>query len=676
MANPSRRRPTVVDITSLDYGAHRHRLIEATLKKKYDDRQPPGDVVLNSLHLNAADSVIGVRLNDRYDHSFFDFVEEYYVARGAGGSRENVERSRPLDHFLPTGRARRPRTSEKETETTIPGNGADRGRSNGNHLPENGNPAKLPGTDDNGNPCGRDALSSTGDRDAPVSRGYSLPRENQTITAERDASHRATSPGTSREAGGTESPRTSESKKRSEDQPTTIPVVPPLSADKRSAGGGNGGGGRSSFVSASSGEIASVRSRESSPSRRPPWMSGNGGTSFNRKYCGETFGSCARPMSARGSVGPQRSAAPSSQGIPRAVGESPAASTRLNPALLLAGRRKAVSFVAASPRSGSKERVVATGGIDNEAKGRAPRTLPRRCPTTTARRRRSPRTADAPAAAPASETAAATKAAELITTSRSNGAEGARGRRGPTAAVGNNARDRREDPPSPTASAKLNPRGGRRRRLRSAENPSEGASLSPQIELSAEVLNPGDDTDKSAIPDGGAGRRPAQEGLARARIDPRGRNTSEREARSDVKSNSIVDQLSTTSSSRVTRGRPASANDLPAARDANATLAVPRGDEDSLLQLPRRDSKIGLAMNSALRSYVERLKRGLLNDGDRDGVVLASLSLSDAVAVLSEEQRTPLSPVEIQELQAVLDRVERNPELLCKLSCHSGGGVA
>lgn len=61
------------------------------------------------------------------------------------------------------------------------------------------------------------------------------------------------------------------------------------------------------------------------------------------------------------------------------------------------------------------------------------------------------------------------------------------------------------------------------------------------------------------------------------------------------------------------------------------------------------------------------LKRGLLNHGDKGGVALASLSLSDAVAILSE-QRTPLSPEEIRELQTVLDRIERNPELLDKLS--------
>lgn len=530
----------------------------------------------------------------------------------------------------------------------------------------------------------------------------------------------------------------------------------------------------------------SYRSRESSISprcralSRPPWLSGNRGTSFNRKYGGNITeiytARIARPMSARGS-GPQwQQSAVSSRERPKV---SPTASTIRNPAL--PGRR-AASFVASRGkefigittgenlatrshgwRNESKD-VGSTAAEENEEKQtlKTLKTTDSPCGERTSEaistsadnaassflsspartlvrpRRRSPRAASsADASATASETSA-TKEPGLIT-SRS-GADGAGGRSAP----GNNAVDPRPGPRSPSARdrrenpAKLN-RGGRRR-LRSAEDPTKGASLSPQIELSAEVLNPADDTDKSAIPDG--------EILAEltSRIDPRA-NTGAAERSdgtraedagavatgNDVKSNSAESVAARSRVPKIIRNlrtRPASANNLPrirgpaaashpARRDANlgtksglngtklnarsndavdgmrcdesslarvSSLAPPRepranveevkegdiagrGAEEDL-QLPRHDSKIGLAMNSALKRYIKMLKHGILNHGDKDGVALASLSLSDAVAILSE-QRTPLSPEETQELQAVLDKIERSPELLCKLSCPS-----
>ncbi|XP_011692994.1 PREDICTED: uncharacterized protein LOC105453036 [Wasmannia auropunctata] len=854
---PADSRRRIIDMSSLDYKAYRHKLIEATLRRQYDDFQPPGDVVLNSLHLSSADSVIGVRLNDRYDHSLFDFVEEYYDV-AAATSRRNVARPHPLNYFLSKG-ARRPRTSEKETET-IPNDGADRENSR-NHLWENvdGNPPKLPGVDDNGNPCVRappdDVLAiTTSNRDSrsrvpilkksfptrsrnradegptlghnvvddcPQSAGLRTRKESSWTGNDRPASARgrntskifslsraATSLDGRREATGT--PR----KKKLEDYPPT--VSPLMSSDKRRAER-EASGIRLNFISVSSSEIASIRSdsskrredeaswrsRESSisprshASSRPPWMSGNRGTSFNRKYGGNvTEFSAARvagPRSARGSFPPRQKLAEVSSRE-----RSKESSTGHNPAL--SGRR-AASFVGASPgkefigmtveqQSGEdpatrpprhgqwsiKSKDVEGVAVEDNEEGRTLETtdlpggekMPASCSTTSpdnaalsflsspartpARpRRRTSRTAYPAADAPVttSETSATKEKPELIT-SRSGTDDAARG--GPV--PGNNApglfppsvqRDRRESP------AKLN-RGGRRR-LRSAENPSKGASLSPQIELSAEVLNPADDTDKSAIPDG--------EKLAglTCRIDPPPREDTGTAGRSDgnratgsartraaagndMKSNSAND----VARSRILkiirdlRARPASANNLlrsrgpaaaphPARRDANsetksglngtklntrsngavdemrydespsaeaaaaATSLAPRecgsvsaekaeetrrrwgdiargrGVDEEELQLPRHDSKIGLAMNSALKRYIKMLKQGLLNR-DRDGGValMASLSLSDAVAVLSDHQGTPLSPEEVQELQIVLDRIERNPELLCKLS--------
>lgn len=105
----------IVDISAFDYDAYRHKLIDDALKKQYDDYQPPGDVVLNSIHLNDNDSTLAVRLNDGYYHSFFDFIEEYYDATKAMSKKE-TEYLHPLDHFLVKG-AQKVGTMDRETET-------------------------------------------------------------------------------------------------------------------------------------------------------------------------------------------------------------------------------------------------------------------------------------------------------------------------------------------------------------------------------------------------------------------------------------------------------------------------------------------------------------------------------------------------------------------------------
>ncbi|KAG7205060.1 hypothetical protein KM043_005439 [Ampulex compressa] len=107
----------IIDISSFDYNAYRHKLMQATLRERYENYQPPGDVVLNSIHLNTMDSTLGVRLDDRFEHSFFDFVEEYYDA-ARWTSKKEKEFLHPLDHFL-TKTTQRPETAECGTETNF-----------------------------------------------------------------------------------------------------------------------------------------------------------------------------------------------------------------------------------------------------------------------------------------------------------------------------------------------------------------------------------------------------------------------------------------------------------------------------------------------------------------------------------------------------------------------------
>lgn len=795
-------RHPIIDISDLDYRAYRHKLIEATLKKQYDDFQPPGDVVLNSLHLNTADSVVGVRLNDQYEHSLFDFVEEYYDVTKVR-NRRNDKRLHPLDYFLTRGE-RRPRTSEKETETieNITWKDSSDRESIGNHHPsESVNLLKVPNNsvDDNGNlrvysPARSisfdDSIGSAITRNDLNSRS-GPPRDKTTISSFRANETE------NRYSAGNECPRSSDSGARigaswttTRNRPSsagsasttpkaafalsraaTLPErksVTKLSRPSTSAGftpkkSENRPGGfpnerreteteepDSNLISASSSEIVSIccsdsssrqredetsfRSRESSISprsrvSRPPWMSGCRGTSFNRKYGNITRGSAAksaRPTSAHGGSGLSTSSkltvskrGRSNECFPAAasLSRNPTSPERERgaPASFTATRVRELIETSAEQRRRDKnlpislcqqrdklkdlvERVAAEGNEDEEtlriADSSGKRASAISADTVAASflsstRRIQPRadSSDAPAAASvAVSRTSATKETRL--TSRS----GDDARKTLLPSVQNQRGN----------SAKLNRDG--RRQLKSAENPSRGGAASPssKIELPARVLNPTDDTDKSAI-------TPVEKRLAGRAIDPRKRNA-RRAAESNTKFNDVAQpKVQKSKIVENLKRRPTSANSvlgkgpMTARRNANSetksgfnsaklnsrsngaidgktsssvvektketrgqdVAARASGEE---LKLPQRDSKVGLAMNSALKRYIKTLKQALLNKSDKNGVVaLASLSLGDAISILSE-QKTPLSPEEIQELQSVLDKVEKHPELLCKES--------
>lgn len=818
----------IIDISNIDYKAYRHKLIEATLRKRYDDSQPPGDVVLNSLHLNSADSVIGVRLNDRYDHSLFDFVEEYYDTAEAT-SRRNAERLHPMDHFLSKG-VRRPRTTEKETGT-IPDESIEyqsyAREDNRNYFPENDNSnfAKLPGMDNNGNlyvhslsrsislednvsTIGRSDLNSkfqvprretippqsyertdkaksgdsvennncprfadSGTRDRPVSAG------NASMSPKGCALSRAiTLP--VRQKRATKSPRLETSatnrsrdlKKNLEDYPAVTGFP---SSNKRHAEEG-----KSSFISASSSEVVSIcsdsgskrrcdevsrRSRESSISPRsrasshPPWLSGNSrGTSFNRKYGNITKNpaKCTRPATSMRDNGLSRRPAVSSR-----EDRSKESDVSRNPE---SPRRRAASFIATgekefigtsieqrrehlttSPRCQRQDKLKDVGGaaqVENnertlktpDSTGEGISAITRNVSSSLSSRPRTQvyptsRIAVSSAHAPSSVAASRTRTTtESRLTNRGNGKE----HTFPGCYKSPNVKQDQWE-----KSAKLN--RDERRRLRSAENSSKGASLSPKIELSAEVLNPADDTDKSAIPNGEKlGERVI------TRIDPRGNvgaadegdgtrliSNTKAAVGKDIKSNNIngvtrskvpkiMQDLRTGVLAGANNHPKSDESSHPARRDANyktksglngAKLNTRSNDavdkmkrdeslsskassalresgivddetktceqdivgkinSDEKLQLPQRDSKMDLVMNSGLKRYIKMLKQTLLNDDDNnkeDALSLVSLSLSDAVL---SEQKTPLSPEETRELQNVLNKIERNPELLCKKS--------
>lgn len=826
----------VIDISNLDYKAYRHKLVESTLRERYDNFQPPGDVVLNSLHLNSADSVIGIRLNDRYDHSLFDFVEEYYdVGRAASRKKHHHQAEHPfhpLDHFL-TRSSKRPRTVERETEMIPDDECAEResvGRNDARNYPSesvdllkaadnNGNSyvRSLPRTisiDDNVSLARSDLHSESG---AP--EGKTIPVRSRK-RADKAASRNDAKDNCPRSADASVRKRPSRmarSRSASSDGASAAPkIIAPLSRaaalparrrittsprpktstgclrgftgelvdqlqDERRRTGKATARRATNFLSVSSSEIASIcsdsskhqdgtscRSRESSisPTRRarPPWLLGNREISFNRKY-GNIAKVPARPGSARDSDLSQKLTVPRagrsrepSSAIPRynsaltgptaagliSLREREIAETSVEqreeiPETLSGQRRdesKDVAGAESNERRGlrlpgarvdsQRERISANRisriPVDNAASRlSAPRTQIYSVP-------RSPRAVSADAARAAVRVAvtrtSATKEPRLTVRSgdddaarRKSVVEGTRCSKSPF------AQDRRG-----ANTTKLN--CGGRQRPRGAEG-AEGAPPSPKIELSAEASSPVDDTDKRELHVDG--RLASREIGSRENIEATvsdGIRTTENatETRKNyVRANSTggVTRSKVPKIIRNPRTRPAGANDLPESRKpaagsrspargnanagtksgssgtklntrSNGTVDKMKCDEtskgssvlrensaveetaargknitrtgsDEQLKLPRHDSKVGLAMNSALRRYIKLLKRGLLDRGNKDGIALASLSLAEAVSILSE-QRMPLSPDEIRELQDVLSKIERNPELLCTVS--------
>ena len=104
----------VIDISSVNYLAYRHKLIEALLKKHYNEKQPPGDLVLNSICLNATDSRIEKKIKNRPGQNLFNIEEN--PEPGKALKKREWEYLHPLDHFLVQGVRKAP-TSDKATDT-------------------------------------------------------------------------------------------------------------------------------------------------------------------------------------------------------------------------------------------------------------------------------------------------------------------------------------------------------------------------------------------------------------------------------------------------------------------------------------------------------------------------------------------------------------------------------
>lgn len=103
---------STIILSTYDYDYYRNKLIEDNLKKQYGNNQTPGNIVLNSLHLNTIDSKTGLKLGEKYSHGLFDFIEEYKDSQG----NFKIQYYDPLKHFLRKGQEK-PLTIDSSTDT-------------------------------------------------------------------------------------------------------------------------------------------------------------------------------------------------------------------------------------------------------------------------------------------------------------------------------------------------------------------------------------------------------------------------------------------------------------------------------------------------------------------------------------------------------------------------------
>ncbi|XP_033230812.1 uncharacterized protein LOC117181901 [Belonocnema kinseyi] len=104
----------VVDISSVNYLSYIHKLIEILLKKQCNDQPPPGDLVLNSIFINATDSKTEKKLKEDPGRNSLNVQEDPEPVKVI--KKWVWDYLHPLDHFLVKG-IRKPETSEKGTDT-------------------------------------------------------------------------------------------------------------------------------------------------------------------------------------------------------------------------------------------------------------------------------------------------------------------------------------------------------------------------------------------------------------------------------------------------------------------------------------------------------------------------------------------------------------------------------
>ncbi|XP_034176715.2 uncharacterized protein LOC117602599 [Osmia lignaria lignaria] len=642
----------IIDISAFDYDAYRYKLIEAALKKQYDDYQPPGDVVLNSIHLNDDDSSIALRLNDRYHHSLFDFVEEYYDAT-QGMSKRETEYMHPLDHFLAKG-TQKPETVEKETET--------RRIEVADAFGQDEKP-RISFNDDTNESMKRESIVKKSVRSSnprPSSTGADSTSSKRSTSARSSAKKSATK--SSRTASSTDS-ASSKTRKR-EDRGETFSSVD--------------GGERESIncTTISSIDSESVRSESSKlrddhsyhsrdsllaskrlNSDKPqilPWISGNPQVSFNKKYgqTNKTLKSKKSPTIRR-SISSKQSVQENSESSshistePSSIGRTSCRNdSRLRnnqPVKLEAIRSETEEFLkdSYSMNDESGRACSSTKFFDKSESSKIPESID--SPVKTVQH-------------PSGERNLSKEDQQCSSKSLKSPSE--------------KSSKLYRKPRSKTVSpAKASPRLKEQLENASVDGnakkmaPESGGSFGKSYSSSFGKKNPLESMENKEEKITGVREVPKFKNLGSATTTKSNFSGNKMAAEWRSSQQKTIDSKANTA--KVSSSKSAS-SDRKILKSGNRErsrinrLGLKESGPDGL-KLPRRDSKAGIAMQVGLKKYIKKMKR-VLSDRDNSNIgELASLSLTDAI--LPDLQST-LSTVEVQQVQNLLTMVEKKSELI------------
>ncbi|KAK2588213.1 hypothetical protein KPH14_004249 [Odynerus spinipes] len=660
----------IIDISTFNYNSYRHKLIEASLKKKYRERQPPGDVIFNSIHLSTTDSTLGIRLNEEYEHSFFDFVEEYYDAT-AGMSIKEMEFLHPLDHFLVRG-ARERETSEKATDTVscttnqttdqrenvIEKKPIDRRRA----LDKNGNISKAKGKNfagvtnkqpGNESPRSMDSKKDTEKKGRALAAGpvdsNSIRTKVAATASNVDRARTRKSPGRRKSSAESVNSRKLGSSIVKADK-ESINVTSSSSSEVGSAYSETGKQPRNA-TSDHSRDSSVPPSRGRTATRKLlPWITGNTSASFNRKYGNKSPEAFDRS--------PKRKVRSSER--PSTGFSSRTTSPRPRSANLSRSSRKANYQDSSELEETVKNIENYTTSKEEFMRSNAPELL-------------SSPTFEPSLASTLPSRISSRPLSKLFVPFENDGSirsmfENVSGR---GSAKFKEKRDRAAETKSMRAASveenreQTYPGINDRDRSKVALNFDRGNAISrscktmpsvrddrPSSKSTAEVfenvINKAESWKESTV------RRRDNE-KPRSDIFSK-KDPKRRQGGAGLSNLDKTRELSRgNKSDRCSRDKTNSSRSAIESRD---TLT-----KDEKLRLPRGDSKVGLAMQTGLKNYIKMLKQVLKNGGNVDLVDLASLSLTDAI---SPELESILSSSELKELQDLLNIAEIKSNLAAK----------
>ncbi|XP_076386444.1 uncharacterized protein LOC143264229 [Megachile rotundata] len=656
----------IIDISAFDYDAYRYKLVEAALRKQYDDFQPPGDVVLNSIHLNDNDSMIAVRLNDRYHHSLFDFVEEYYDATKRMSKKE-TEYMHPLDHFLVKG-TQKPETVERETETrrveVADAVGQDEKSPRISFYDDAVNAGSMLKRDSimkkslrSSNPrpssAGADSTSSKRSTYARFSGKKSATKFSRTTSSTDSASSKRDSPSSSHKREGRREISSVDGGERESINCTTISSIDSESVRSESSKL------RDDHSCHSRDSSVTSKRRHADKPEVQPWISGNARMSFNRKY-GQGMKTLSRNLEAsrkssimkRSNTSQHTVLISTDPSVARVSGKNDIRPKSNQPVKLEAIRSETEESlkVDRSPSTKIFDKAESMGRkpIDNSAA--SPQRFSEE-PTLT-------KEAEKDHCSTKSLKSHSERSSKLYKQPRSRTVGLA------VTKVSPRLKDQAlESVPMDPNLDKMAAESGRNFKEDVRQNRRTKVDLNSRNkeEEKAVVQTPEDNSRSTAVKN--LGSTTTRSHSSGKKMSAASRSSQQKTAES--KENTMLNNNVNFSRSTRMRSSKSPSSDRKTLKNSRmeksgVRLGLKEIDPDGL-KLPRRDSKAGVAMQASLKKYIKKLKRVLSDRDDANIGELASLSLTDAIL---PELESTLSTVEVQQVQNLLNMAEKKSGLL------------